>query len=89
MKVRLTVKLDPSASGPEFGLQWFVNGFAVIPDAKYALEGSSPGGDPFSHSLVIRSVDADDNGEYSCTVVNRDSSETRSCRLVVQGESLL
>jgi hypothetical protein len=84
-QVTVRVELDPSVSGPECGLQWFGNGQPVIPDARHVFESDSL----YVHSLVLRGVATEDNGEYSCTVVNRDNSETRSCCVTVEGESLL
>jgi hypothetical protein len=40
-------------------------------------------------SLRIKGVRTEDNGQYSCTVVTPNQSETKSCLLMVEGESLM
>ena len=82
-QVTLTVQLNED-KGP-YTIEWRLNEQPLSTDeAKYTLAAQN-----VACTLKIKDFVTEDNGEYSCTVISPNSSETRSCNVKVQGESLL
>jgi hypothetical protein len=66
-------------------IQWRLNQIPLTADHRITFDTDEQG----KYSMTIRDVCTEDNGQYSCTVITPEMSETKSCLLMVQGESLL
>eukprot|EP00094_Tigriopus_californicus_P002724 TCALIF_02628-PA protein Name:"Similar to unc-89 Muscle M-line assembly protein unc-89 (Caenorhabditis elegans)" AED:0.08 eAED:0.03 QI:0/0.71/0.12/1/1/0.87/8/85/2824 len=70
--------------GTDCNVEWRWNN-QPLPDDKrrqFLSSGSK-------HTLVIKEVRTEDNGIYTCLVISPLTTETRSCTLTVEGETLL
>lgn len=80
-KVRIEVKLT---EGIDCNVEWRWNNQPLMDNERrqFLAFGSD-------HILIIKEVRTEDNGIYSCLVITPQTTETKSCTLTVEGETLL
>lgn len=80
-EVRIEVKLT---EGIDCNVEWRWNNQPLMDNERrqFLAFGSD-------HILIIKEVRTEDNGIYSCLVITPQTTETKSCTLTVEGETLL